>query len=111
MGDLWPGRPPEPRQNPLRGLWGSFRQLWVQAEEEEVQVRQACASAGVILRAGMERRAGEGLLFTCGKGITFSPCAGPQICPGGEEAEPPLGSLFPRANSQKEPPVRRWRPG
>lgn len=33
-------------------------------------MRQTCAWAGVILRAGMKRRSGEGLLFTCGEGIT-----------------------------------------
>lgn len=60
-----------------------------------MQVRQACASVGVILRAGMESRAGEGLLFTCGKGITVSPCAGPQICADGEEAETPPRLFIP----------------
>lgn len=59
--------------------------------QEEVQVRRACASVGVRLRAGMKRRAGEGLLFPCGKGITapFSPCSGPQIRAGVEESCPP----------------------
>lgn len=72
-----------------------------QQQQEEVQVRQACASAGVILRAGMKRRAGEGLLFTCGEGITapVPPCSGPQTSAGVEETCPPSGSVsvFPRA--------------
>lgn len=40
-------------------------------QEEEVQVRKVRALFGVVLRAGMERSAGEGL-STCGKGISVA---------------------------------------
>lgn len=86
-----PGRPPEPRRYVLRGLWGAvFGSCG--CEEEEAQVRQACASARVILRAGMERHAGEGLVFTCGKGITAAvslPARGLKSALAGRKLHPP----------------------
>lgn len=66
--------------------------------EEEVQVRKACASFGVMLRAGMESGAGEGLL-TCGKGndLLPLPARGLNSALAGRKLRPPphLGLIFP----------------
>lgn len=101
---VWPSPRASPvcAQGTLGAVFGSCG-----CEEEVAQVRQACASARVILRAGMERHAGEGLVFTCGKGITAAvslPARGLKSALAGRKLHPPsLGSLFPRASSQNEP--------
>lgn len=101
---------PSPRASSVcaRGTLGAVFGSCGCEEEEEAQVRQACASARVILRAGMERHAGEGLVFTCGKGITAAvslPARGLKSALAGRKLHPPpsLGSLLPRASGQNEP--------